>query len=442
MKNILWPLLGAMMLNTASAQNNFTLQQCIDYSMKHQSTVLNAAIDEQISKQQVAEFTGIGLPQVNGSLQTQDFLKIPTSLIPAEFFGGAPGEYIPVQFGTKYNSTAGISASQLLFDGSFFVGLQASKTLAGLTIMNTKRTKVDAIESVTKAYYTVLVSRERVKLMTANIDRIKKLLDDTKALNQEGFVEKLDVDRLDVLYTNLLTEKNNVDQLLQLGENLLKFQMGMDQKEKLSLIDSLVQISPAELASSAATLSYSNRVEYNMMQTQLHLYELNLKRYQVSRLPSIAAFGSFSQNAQRNSFDFFDFSKKWFPTSVVGINVSIPVFGGLIKYHQIEESKLTILKTKNSISGFEDAIDLQYAAAKTSFENDLKTLANQKKNIDVATEIYNTTKTKYEEGVGSNLEIINAQTSLKEAQTNYLNALYDALVARVDLQKANGTLLK
>jgi outer membrane protein TolC len=203
---------------------NFSLKEAIDYAQKHQSAILNASIDEEIAKNTVKQTIGIGLPQLNGNVNFQDFLKIPTNLLPGEFFG-KPGTQIPVQFGVQYQSSYGLELNQLLFDGSYLVGLQASKTYKELSNKNLKRSRIETAVGVTKAYYSVLVSNEQLSLLDANIDRLKKSLNDTKALFANGFVEKIDVDRLTVLNNNLETERGNVIRLLELNMNLLKFQM-------------------------------------------------------------------------------------------------------------------------------------------------------------------------------------------------------------------------
>ena len=253
----------------------FSLQQAIDFALKHQSAVLNADIDVQIAKNKVNETTGIGLPQVSTNFSFQDFVKVPVSLIPGEFFGEPAGTFIPVQFGVKYQSTLGLEASQLLFDGSYLVGLQASKTYKELSIRNSKRTKIETAVAVTKAYYSVLVSNEQLSLLDANLTRLKKSLNDTEAYFKNGFVEKIDLDRLKVLSNNLETERQNVIRLLDLNTKLLKFQMGMPIETGLKLTDGISDIQIDTQVLLPDSNAYINRVEYSLLQTQKKLNELN-----------------------------------------------------------------------------------------------------------------------------------------------------------------------
>ncbi|MGZ4117214.1 MAG: TolC family protein, partial [Bacteroidia bacterium] len=221
---------------------SFSLQQAIDFAMQNQNDIKNAIIDEEIAHKKVNEIMGMGLPQINSSLDVKDFLEIPTSLIPAEFFGGRPGTFAAIKFGTQYQSTAGFDASQLLFSGDYFLGLKASKVFVELSTKSTQRTKIETSATVSKAYYTVLINQERTKLMDANIARVKKTMDDTKALMDNGFVEKIDYDRLTVTYNNLLTEQEKIQRLLGLGTYLLKYQMGMDINASLTLTDKIEDV--------------------------------------------------------------------------------------------------------------------------------------------------------------------------------------------------------
>ena len=420
---------------------SFSLQQAIDFSLQNQNNIKNAMIDEQIAKAKVREITGMGLPQINASFDLKDFVEIPTSLIPAEIFGGPPGSYAAVKFGTQYQATAGLDASQLIFSGDYFLGLKASKVFVELSQKATQRTKIETSATVSKAYYTVLVNQERIKLMDANVIRIKKAMDDTKALLDNGFVEKIDYDRLSVAYNNLLVEQEKVNRLLELGVYLLKYQVGMDINANLTLTDKLedVKFDITEKVS-AEKFDYTKRVEYSLFETQRDLAQLDLKRNKFSFLPQAFAYGSLSGAAQRNEFDIFDTKKSWYPTALVGAKITLPIFTGGQRYYKTQQAKLKLDQAENNMNFMQKSIDLEIASTTTLLKNTSQTLSIQKKNIETAQEVYRVTKLKQEQGVGSTLEMVTAETALKEAQTNYFNALFDALVAKIDFDKATGTL--
>lgn len=417
---------------------SFSLKEAIDYAQTHQVSILNATIDEEIAKNTVKKTIGIGLPQLNGNVNFQDFLKVPTSLLPGEFFD-KPGTQVPVRFGVQYQSSIGLELSQLLFDGSYLVGLQASKTFKELSNKSLKRSRIETAVAVTKAYYSVLVSNEQLSLLDANMSRLKKSFNDTQALFANGFVEKIDVDRLKVLSNNLETERENVIRLLELNVNLLKFQMGMNIQSKLKLKDSIASLQVEESIALNDTSSYQNRIEYSLLQTQKKINELDVKRYKSLFLPSLVAFGSSLQSLQSQKFEsLFDRS---FPTTVVGFRLSVPILSGGIRTYQVRNAKLEVLKTENNLINLKNGINLEVEQAQTIYKNGLKSLQNQKRNMDLAQEVLRVSKIKYEEGVGSSIEVTSAETSLKESQNNYINALYDLLINKVNVDRALGKIV-
>ena len=413
----------------------FSLKQALDYAQNHQVSILNARIDEDIAKNTVKQTIGIGLPQVSGNANFQDFVKLPTSLLPGDFFG-QPGTQVPVQFGVKYQSLVGLDFNQLLFDGSYLVGLQASKTFKELSNKNLARTRIETAVAVTKAYYSVLVSNEQLSLIDANLDRLRKSLSDTESLFKNGFVEKIDLDRLTVFKNNLETERENVIRLLALNVNLLKFQMGMTISSRLTLTDSITNLQTDQAVVARDSTAYRNRIEYSLLQTQKKLNEFDLKRYKSQFLPSLSAFGNTSQSFQSNNFsELFSTS---FPSTIIGLRLSVPIISGGIKLSQVRNAKLVILKTQNDLVNLQNGINLEVEQAQTTYANSLKSLDNQKRNMELAQEVLRVSKIKYEQGVGSSIEVTSAETSLKEAQNNYINALYDLMINRVNVEKASG----
>lgn len=432
---------ASLTLRAQTTQLN--LQQAIDFGLTHNSTVLNAEIDKELALAKKNEVRAIGLPQVNGNLDVRKFIELPTSLIPAEFFMGpsAAGQFIPVQFGTKFNATAGIDANWLLLDASYFVGMQGATVYLDLSKKNAQRTRTDAAVAITKAYYNALIADERMKLVIANIDRVKKLRDDTQVLYTNGFIEKLDLDRIEVIYTNLQVEKEKIQRLVELSRTMLKFQIGMDINSTVELTDKLESITFASFDPSAEKIDITKRIEYQLMETQVKAGKLLLMKERVSFFPNFLLYGSASTIAQRNEFNFTN-SERWYPTVVVGARMNVPIFAGGMKHYKVHQAKLSLEKMQNEKRMVEQGLNLEAANARTMLTNASVSLDLQKKNITLAEEVYRVSKLKYEQGVGSNLEVLTAETSLKEAQTNYFNALYDALVAKVDYEKATGALVK
>lgn len=240
---VLLTLLIAGLCPTLMAQktHEFTVKQAVEYAMQNNVTVKNALLDVRIQQQANNEIVAVALPQINSSAQFTDYLKLPTSLIPAEFFGGQPGTYMPVQFGTKYNSSGSIDVRQILFDGQVFVGLQARDATLKLAGLQAELTKEQIKVNVEKIYYQLVVGKQQITSIDANIFTTQKLLDNTREIFNNGFAERLDVDKVTVLLNNMVTEKEKAQWQLNAGNTALKFLLNIPQKDSLRLADTLTE---------------------------------------------------------------------------------------------------------------------------------------------------------------------------------------------------------
>lgn len=419
--------------------NAFTAKQAVDYALKNSAQVKNALLDIQIQRQTNKEITSLAYPQVSGNLAVNDYLSLPTSLIPAEFTGGPPGTFIPLKFGTKYSATYGADLQQILFDGQVFVGLQARKTAIDFSVKTAEVTQEMIKANVYKIYYQLVVGSKQIESIDANINRFEKLLHDTREIYKNGFAEKLDVDKVEVQLNNLNTEKLRAQNQLEAGLEALKFLISMPQKDKLILTDSL---SEEKLRTNILdeNYSYTDRKEYQLLTLGAKLNEFNIRRYKLSKIPTVSGFFNYSQNAQRQKFNFFKGGEDWFPASIIGLKVNVPIFDGGAKNARIEKARLELQKTNNNIEQLKLSIDNDIEQARLKMKSALATVESQKRNIQLAELVYRTTKLKYEQGLGSNQEIYNAQTELRVAQNNYYSSLFDAITAKIDFLKAAGKL--
>lgn len=458
--------LSVMFLQTkAQDANTFSLPQSIDYAYKNSPNYLNAQSDVLMAKYKRKEVLGMAMPQINASVDMKNFLEIPTSVLsnfvaPA-VYGGIiaaqttptytpptdpskldPASYDPIaaRFGTTFQATAGVSASLLVFSADYLIGLKATKEYISLMNINVTRSKTDLVSQVSKAYYSVLVNKERIKLLDINSTKLEKLLSDTRAFNKQGFVEQIDVDRLEVAFNNLTTEKQKIERLIILSENVLKFQMGYAGAENLVLTDSLMVTDISEI--NTTKIDAAKRSEFQLLETQQNLYTINVKRLKFGYMPSLVAYGSFSYAGMRNDLNYFNKQHTWYPTALIGATLSLNLFDGFQRHYRIEQAKLDLKKGENNLKNLQLAIELEGASAAVNYNNAVSSLQIQKRNLELAKNIYNVSQKKYEQGVGTNLEVINAQASLKESQTNYFNAVYDMLVYKTDYLKATGSLVK
>jgi outer membrane protein len=414
---------------------SFSLADCIKYAYEHQDSVKNAALDIRSAEFKVKETIGVGLPQINGSAQFQDYFKTPTQVAPGDAFG-RPGQLVPLSFALKYSSTLSLDASQLIFDGTFLVGLKAVRTYKDLSVRKYDRTKIETNVSVTKAYYQALVSNEQIKLLDANIAQLKQTLDQTTQQNKQGFVEKIDVDRLAVQYNNLVTNRDNVQRSLIIGYQMLKFQMGMPIEQDLTLTDKLVDIQLDNIVSGAVsdTSFYHNRIEYKLLETAKKLNEFDLMEKKAKYLPSLAAIGNLSSSFYENRLG--SLYSKGYPFSYVGLRMNIPIFSGGQRSNQVKQSQISVLKSQNDLDNATNGFKLQANAAQITFTNSMQSLNNQKRSRELAQEVLRVSKIKYQQGVGSSIEVTQAQTELENADNQYIQALYNALISKVDLDKA------
>jgi len=440
--------------------HNFSLADCINYAYSHQHDVINAKLDVTSANYHVKEIIGQGLPQLSGTGSFQDYLNSPTVLFPdfitpltygvlakegvkngngqAITVPTGPPSLTPVKFTQKYNSNLGITASQILFDPNYIIGLQARKTYKELYERSFTRTRIETSVGVTKAYYQVLVSSEQLKLLEADINQLKQQLDETAARNKQGFVEKIDVDRISVQYNSLVTNNENAIRLAALNYELLKFQMGMSIYDNLTLKDKLedVQLDAKFADPVIDTTIYHNRIEYGLLETQKKLNEYDLKSKRGQFLPKLTANGSYAAAFQNNTFGSLYSSN--FPSSYIGLTLSVPLFTGGQHIYQVKQSQITVLKSQNDLDNMRNTINLQVNEARIAYINGLQTLNDQKKNRALAADVLRVSKIKYEQGVGSSLEVTQAQTALQDADNSYIQGLYNALVSKVDLDKAYG----
>jgi outer membrane protein len=463
----LFPVFG-MAQNTAAvngdtaknSRHEFSVQQAIDYARKNNVQVKNALLDVKLQQQVNRDFTSAAYPHINGSIGTTYNPNVATQVIP-NFISPAtyqvlideavkdgngnpiqmPADFgfIAAQFGTKYSAMAGISLSQLLFDGQVFVGLQARNSLIQWKTKSAEITEETIKTNIYKVYYQLMVSKTQIELIDANIDRLKKLQHDTKALYENGFAENLDVDKVTVGLTNLQTEKIKVLNAVSNGYYGLKVLIGMPVADKLVLTDTLSYAQIKDGILEASIYNHTDRKEYQYAEIGKQLNEYNIRRYRLSQIPTLSLNGNYAKNAQRDKFNFFG-KGPWYSISSVSLNIAVPIFNGFATRSKIQQAQIELQKTENQIGALKLSIDNEVAVAKNNFRTAISSLDFQKENMALAEKVYQQTKKKYEAGTGSQTEINNAQTDLKTAQTNYITSLYDAIIAKVDFLKATGKL--
>lgn len=449
---------NAQQKSTIPAVHTFTAKEAVEYALKNAVQVKNALLDIKGQQQINKEITASAYPQISasGSLNNNPNVGVQTfpNFIAMGTYGVllennvkdgngnpivAPSDYglISAGFGSKYSLNGGIDINQLLFDGQVFVGLMARKSSIKSATLNAEVTKEQIKANVYKIYYQLVVGQREIGTLDANIANYEKLLRDIREIYKNGFAEKLDVDKVQVQLINLQTQKLKAQNQIDAGKEGLKFLLGMPQQDQLILTDTL---SDEELKLNVLdeNYRYEDRKEYQQLETLLDLGKFNVKRYQLSKLPTLSLSGNYSKSAQRQQFDFF--KGPYFTSSFIALRLNAPIFDGGAKNARIAQAKIDLEKMNNNFSQLKSSIDNDVAQSRITLKSALFTMDAQKKNIDLAQQVYNSTKLKYEQGLGSNQEISTAQADLVTAQNNYYSSLYDAVISKIDYLKAAGKL--
>lgn len=417
----------------------FSLEECVSFAKNNNVQVKNSLLAIEAQIQTNREISAAAFPTIGTNAGVNDFITIPTSLLPAQIFGGAAGTYIPVQFGTKYNANYGINFQQLLFDGQVFVALKARATAIAWQKKNVALTEEVIKTNIYKIYYQLSASKTQLNILDANIERLSKLAHDAEVMYKNGFAEKLDVDKVSVQFNNLQTEKLKANNSVAIGFMGLKMLMGMPVNDSLALTEVIDEKSLEKDILVENEFQYGVRKDFQYLSETKKLTEFNVKRYQLSYLPNISMSGNASKNALRTKFDFFE-GGSWFNTTLLSLNVSLPLFNGFARDARVKKTKIELKQIENQLSALKNNIDNEITQAKLNYMSSVATMQFQKKNMQLAEAVYQQTKKKFETGTGSNTEISAAQADLVTAQNNYMNALYSALIAKVDLLKASGKL--
>jgi outer membrane protein len=443
-KYLLLALVGLSASQLAAQQLvELKLADALTYALENNPSAKNARLELLISKATIKETTSRGLPQINGGYNLDYNPKIPVVFLPNQPpFGDPsnPSDVIPARFGVSYSSGLSVTVSQMIFDGSFFVGLRAAKTLLDLTNKDLKKAEIDVVENVKKAYYGVLVNQQRIRLAEANLSRIDTLLKETTALLEAGFVEKLDVSRVQVQRNNIYTQVQRSKTGLDISKQILKLQMGVPMEYEVTLAESLEELTPKEETLALLGEEGAERIELEQVTTQLTLVGLDLKNNMSQYMPKIDFIGNARRSGAGNELDRVFNKSNWFGSSLVGVSMSVPIFDGFGKAARIQKNRVQINQIENQRTYLKESFKNELYAAKANLRNDLKLLEVQEANMQLATEVYQIARIKYKEGVGSNLEVVEADAALIQAEINYLGAIYDGLISKINLEKALGLL--
>jgi outer membrane protein TolC len=423
--------------NASAAQKGktFSLQQAQAYAIQNSYDTVKSEMDLEATKKRIRETVGAGLPQISTAIAYNNNLELPTVLIP-DFFGD-PNEKIEIQFGTQHNANLNLQVQQLVFNGSYFVGLATSRIYKRLATEGLERTKLDVIETVSQTYYLILVSLESQRIIQGNLKNLEKTLYEIRELYKEGFVEETDADVIQISVTALKNGLQNLQKQTETAYQLLKFQMGIDLDEGIELTDSLENIISDQDIQGALGGSFDleNNIDYRLIQTQEKLAEMNLRNEQAQYWPTMSAFYTLSWAAQRNSFNFLDFDEKWYRSQIIGVNLNIPLFKSGTQKARVQQASIALDQARQTTLQVSQGLLLEEAQAKNTLSSAYENYINVKENMELSQKVYNKTLIKYQEGLASSTDLTQANDRFLAAQSSYIQALSELLVAKNRLER-------
>ena len=415
-----------------------SLDDCIHYAMQHADTIKNARLNIELQKAQNAQITATALPKVTGRSELDDYVKASQTFVPGEFIG-QPGTFVPVTFTPHYAGAASASINQTLFDGSLLVALQAKKYVMELVTEAGHLTEENLKYAIQRAYYAVIIAERQQVITNQSLAAARGMTRYNEASYANGVVEKIDVERSQVQENNLETDSLRTVSLLITSQQALKYAMGMEIDQPITLTDTAV-LSNISAATDLLNeqLDYRNLTQYRLLEKQQLLNQYDLKRYKLAALPTLSIYNTSGYNYSSDRLSEVLRPSNYLFNSVVGIQLSVPIFNGFLRQNQVKAAKITIEKTANNLHLAKLTFEFQAAQAQTTLKNTLLAAQRQERNVDLAANVLDLAQRKFKEGVGSTLEVDQAQTSQLQAQSSYFQTLLDLINAQADLQHALG----
>lgn len=410
---------------TAPQSYSFSLEQAISHALSNNYSAVNANRDIAMAKKKKWETTAMGLPQISAGLDYQNNFELQKSLIPAQFFGGQPGEFAEVAFGTKHNMNARSNWSQIIFDGSYIVALQASKTYLKYYENAQKNTAVSVKEMVINTYGNVLLAEESLAILKKNKATLEKTLFETNEIFKNGLIEEENVEQLQITLATINSNLTYTERLLEIARKMLKVTLGMELNDNLVLTDKLDQLSVAnmDLAFAQTEFTLANNVNYQMAQNFSEQRQLELKLEKSKALPSMYANVNFGYNAFNNKFAFFTENQKWMNYSNLGVSLNVPIFSSFMRSARTQQARIAVDKAKTQLKEAEQKLQLQFDKAKSDYEFSIEEYNSAKNNLRLAERIEKKQAIKFAEGLSSSFEFNEAQRQLYTAQQSYLQSM-------------------
>lgn len=434
-------LITLMYLSLGHAQVKsyaFTLEDAINYAMTNSYAIRLADLDIDAAEKKKWETTAIGLPQIDADGTYSNFLKQGITLIPSEIFGGPPGEFEEVVFGTKQNLTGTVTLNQLLFDGSYLIGLQAAETYLKISSLSKDKTNQTVREAVINAYGQVLISKENIRILDNNRALLQKNLDETKIIFQNGMTEEQDVEQQQITLSNIENELNKAIRLESIAEQMFNMSLGIPIDSEVQFLDSIenIGLKSSDLALLSRDFDLKNHIDYMIADNVVTTNELMVKYEKSRSLPSLNAFLNYSVFANNDNNIFFENNGEWFDSSLFGVNLKIPIFSSMGRSARTQQAKIGLMQSQITLDETSQKLKLQVDTARNKYQFALDHYQTSKENLVLAESIARKEQIKFFEGLSSSFNLTNSQNQLFNSQQNYLQSILNIIQSKVALENA------
>ena len=415
---------------------SFSIQEAEQYAFENNYDLISASKDIEIAKNTVKEYLSAGFPQLNATIMYNDYLALPTFILPAGSFGpGTPEQ--KVQFGTKYTGYGEAILNQLIFDGRYILGVKASRKLVEKSEKEYRRQEIDIKQEVATAYSTVIIAEKNSIILDTTLKEMKKMLYETTQIFEAGFLEDTDVDQLELIVADLESKAIISENRTLLAYSYLKFILGLNLNDSIVLKDGLNEILDEEefTALFNEVFDHTQNIDYRILKTQEELALMNLKATKSEYYPTINAFLTYQAQAQRDQWDFLNPQGAWYPTSIFGVEMIIPIWSSGYRSSRVQQARLNLEKLQINDNKMETGLNIQAITAKADFKDAYFIYINKKSSLGIASKIYIKTTEKYKEGISSSMDLLNAHNQFLTTETEYMLSILDLMETKLVLEK-------
>lgn len=422
------------------AQNAFSIKEAQEQALNNNYDIKNAQFDVEYASKKMQETLSAGLPQINADIEWQNFIEVPTTLVPASQFNPeAPDNiYTEMQFGIPHSTNASITASQLIFNGTYLVGLKAAKYFMKFAETSKNLTEIQIKDSVATAYFNVLITKENSNFIEQIVRIHKDIVYEIQEKYLNGFVEDIEVDRMSLILSQMEMQYANTQRQTEIAEAYLKLIIGTPLEDEIILSDSLEQLLNSSVNFKLEEAQIENRLEYKMADMKIRLKELDIRRYQSDYLPTVSAFASIGRNAMGVDFNAFEEDVNWYPSQLVGVKISLPIFDGLGGMAKTQQARLIYEQAKNDKNQITANLKLAFLASQSNYLNAISNYNHEQNNVILSKKIYDKTLEKYREGLVSSIELSEAGNDYLETSTNLSQSIYNLLINNLNYQRCLG----